>query len=106
MRFIVVISVGPGSWRGDRPLLAKANGKNFKNLECASIRRLIDYDANTVKVSLGTDCLGEPRWVRVAGKVASVASIPGADGGLYYADDAQRPDVPATVTWSGKIRRG
>jgi hypothetical protein len=109
-QFLVYVSAAsstPGSWRGDRPLLAKGNGKSPKNVECASIRRSIDYEANTLKVSLSTDCLGEPRWVRVALKAASVqvGGLP-EDGVLYVADDAQRPDVPPTITLSGKIRRG
>lgn len=98
-RFNVVVAAGTASWRGGA-VLETANGKD---LECASIRRTIDYDANTVKVSLGTDCLDEPRWVRVALEAASIQ----AEDNLVYIDDAQHADVPTQgTTLSGKIRRG
>ena len=85
------------AWRG-RAVLETWNGKE---IECASMRHAIDYDANTVKVSMRTDCLAGPRWVRV-GLVA--ASTP--DGTTVYIDDAQHADVPERSTWSSKIRRG
>lgn len=74
---------------------------NGKPVECDSMRHAIDYDANTVKVSMDTDCIGKPRWVQV-GLVA--ASSP--DGVTVYIDDAQHTDVPKWSTWSSKIRRG
>jgi hypothetical protein len=98
-QFDVVVAAGAASWRGGA-VLQKPNGKE---LECASIRRSIDYDANTVKVSLGTDCLGEPRWVRVALEAVSIQ----AEDDLLYIDDAQHPDIPTQgTTGSRKIRRG
>ena len=96
-RFNVVVVATPGGWRG-QPVLQTLNGKE---LECASLRRAIDYDANTVKVSMGTDCLDRPRWVQV-GLLA--LSSPTAD--TFYIDDAQHPDVPVRSTLSRKIRRG
>lgn len=92
---VVVHTLGP--WRG-QSVLETWNGKE---VECDSMRHDVDYDANTVKVSLPTDCLAAPRWVRVG---LVVASTP--DGTTVYIDDAQHPDVPARSTWSSKIRRG
>jgi hypothetical protein len=97
-QFNVVVAAGTGSWRGGA-VLETANGKE---LECTSLRRSIDYDANTVKVSLGTDCLDDPRWVRVALEVASIQ----AEDDLVYIDDAQHPDIPDQGTYSSKVRRG
>jgi hypothetical protein len=95
----VIVAAGRASWRGGAVLETAAG----RDLECPSIRRTIDYDANTVKVSLGTDCLGEPRWVRVALEAASIQ----ADDNLVYIDDAQHADVPTQgTTLSRKIRRG
>jgi hypothetical protein len=92
---LVVDTLGP--WRG-RSVLQTWIGKE---VACDSLRHEIDYDANHVTVSLRTDCLSEPRWVRV-GLVA--ASTP--DGVTVYIDDAQHPDVPGRSNWSSKIRRG
>jgi hypothetical protein len=92
---LVVDTLGP--WRG-RSVLETWNGKE---VECDSLRHEIDYDANWVKVSLGTDCLAEPRWVRVG-----LVAVSTADGTTLYIDDGQHPDVPARSTWSSKIRRG
>ena len=77
------------------------NPNLISQLRAWSMRHAIDYDANTVKVSMRTECLAGPRWVRV-GLVA--ASTP--DGTTVYIDDAQHPDVPVRSTWSSKIRRG
>ncbi len=74
---------------------------NGKELECASMHHAVDYDANTVKVSMGTDCIAEPRWLQVG---LFVLSTP--DGDTVYIDDAQHADVPRWSTWSSKIRRG
>lgn len=74
---------------------------NGKDLECDSMSHAVDYDANTVKVSMGTDCIGEPRWVQVN---LFVLSTP--DGDTTYIDDAQHPDIPKWSTWSKKVRRG
>ena len=84
-------------WRG-WSVLETWNGKP---IECDSMRHDIDYDANTVKVSMDTDCIDKTRWVQV-GLVA--ASTP--DGNTVYIDDAQHADVPRLSTWSSKIRRG
>jgi hypothetical protein len=101
-RFLAYASAGAsrGGWNGQQTVLWSGSGKP---LDCASLRSSFDYDANTVKVSLGTDCLGKPRWVRVGVKVASTG-----DDFLSYVDDAQRPDVVPTrsVILSCKIRRG
>jgi hypothetical protein len=97
-RFNVLVVATSTSWRGGA-VLETWNGRE---LECGSLRRAIDYDANTVRVSLGTDCLGKPRWVQVAVEAASVQ----AEDNLVYIDDAQHADVPAWGTWSRKIRRG
>lgn len=97
-RFNVLVVATQGGWSGGT-VLETWNGKE---LECGSLRRTIDYDANTVKVSLGTDCLDEPRWVQVALEAASVQ----AEDNLVYIDDAQHADVPARGTWSRKIRGG
>jgi hypothetical protein len=97
-RFNVLVVANTTSWRGGAVLETWSG----KELECGSLRRTIDYDANTVKVSLGTDCLDEPRWVQVALEAASVQ----AEDNLVYIDDAQHADVPARGTWSRKVRRG
>jgi hypothetical protein len=95
-RFRVVVDA-LNAWRG-WSVLETWNGKE---IECASMRHAIDYDTNTVKVSMRTDCLAEPRWVQV-GLIA--ASTP--DGATVYVDDAQHADFPEWSTWSSKIRRG
>ena len=95
-RFRVVVDA-LNAWRG-RSVLVTWNGRE---IECDSMRHAIDYDANTVKVSMRTDCLAEPRWVQV-GLLA--ASTP--DGTTVYVDDAQHADFPARSTWSSKVRRG
>ncbi len=51
---------------------------------------------------MGTDCLNEPRWVRVALEAFSIQ----AEDDLLYIDDAQHADIPKQGTWSSKIRRG
>jgi hypothetical protein len=96
-RFRITVNAGGGRWSGHTTL----ETWNGKELECESMRHSIDYDANTVKVSMGTDCLEKPRWVKV-GLVA--ASSP--DGDAVYVDDAQRPGYPPYDTWSNKVRRG
>jgi hypothetical protein len=95
-RYRVVVNA-LSSWRGETAF----ETWNGKEIECASIRHAIDYDANTVKLAMDTDCLEKPRWVQVG---LVTASTP--DGNTVYADDAQAPDFPRWSTWSSKVRRG
>ena len=95
-RYRVVVNA-LSSWRGETAI----ETWNGKEVECASIRHAIDYDANTIKLSMDTDCLEKPRWVQVG---LVTASTP--DGNTVYADDAQRPDFPLWNVWSSKVRRG
>jgi len=67
---------------------------------CSGMKRAIDWDANTVMVSVPRSCLGSPRWVTV--------SVSGGN----YGDGTRRSyvDVIGTSTthyhWSARIRRG
>ena len=97
-RFNVFVSAGKSAWHGTAALETSSG----KKLKCAALHPSIDFDANTGEVSMGTDCLNEPRWVRVALEAFSIQ----AEDDLLYIDDAQHADIPKQGTWSSKIRRG
>jgi hypothetical protein len=91
----VMISAGPGNWRGSVDL-TKANGDTVP----CRVAHSIDYTANVVTVRVPRSCLSRPRWVSMG--FGSLTSD-GDDTGTMYLDDALAPGVADELTLSRHI---
>lgn len=65
------------------------NERKQHAVQCDALRHTIDYDANTVAVSLPRSCVGKPRWFRFTGVSYAVAgsSTQTGDDDFNYLDN-------------------
>lgn len=78
LRFID-IRARPGRWAGVR----RFQNANGALVPCRGISHTIDYARNSVLLVVPRSCLGNPRWVRVAGYSAIL------ENGHAYLDDSR-----------------
>ena len=82
-----------------------------RRVKCRGLRHTIDYQAETVRISVPRSCLGRPRWVRVGAKTSSFSEAQEVfrfDDALPTGEDATRdPTVPPDApTFGPRLRRG
>ena len=73
---------------------------------CKDATVAIDYDINTVTMSIPRGCVGEPRWIEVDVRAATMRyEAKGPRRDAVWEDDAYRPgqDQPAAGQSSGRL---
>jgi hypothetical protein len=91
------IDAGPGHWRGQL-FVGRPNGDKVK---CAGKSREIDYEQNTVTISVPRFCANKPRWVQFNAAAFSID-----DGETHIYTDNPHNEEAQFNGWSDRIRRG
>lgn len=98
-----VAAIDTSAGWGGKHVLFK-NGKNSNGpVACSGFTHAIDYQANTVTMSIPRGCLGTPRWIE-----SSVLASGSLDDGTtthYYLDNGATAGH-AYLKWGKRLRRG
>lgn len=97
VRRFAFISAGPQQWRGHLDLI-RPNGDPSG---CDGATKQIDYDLDTITVTVPRSCVSNPRWVQFTAEADSFSR----DGSSLYTDNPHN-DQAQYRGWTTRIRQG
>jgi hypothetical protein len=86
-------------WLGRSTLYGLAKGRDQIQQNCDSLGGTTSFPHNRLRIRIGRECLGHPRWVRFRGKAESYKE----STGLFL--DSATDDGPEPQEWSLRVHR-